>query len=723
MAAVRLEQLSDDYQATPPSQFGNPAADTLSPTLPLSCPGCGALTVGLGTQEQAGYYNLGRKSVKLFITQAKYLPRDSAFTEFKTFDAAVRQAGDVIQSQLGLEKGLNPTTARQVIEESDECMSEVLRPIPSCNRCHHLLHHSSASPIVNPTIQSIQQMIGESPYSYNHIYHVLDAADFPLSFIPQLQRRLDLMPQRSHNRRAKTRVFRQGRRAEISFIITRSDLLAPQKSQVDALMPYLVQVLRDALGPSGKHVRLGNVRCVSSRRGWWTRQVKDEISSRGGGGWMVGKVNVGKSSLFESVFPKGAPEGTVTVSGESNGKSVRTPYQHAADQALSVSGAEAGSLLPPAQPWQQFPSMPTVSHYPGTTASPIRVPFGNGRGELIDLPGLSRGSLEDHVVAKHRPDLVMRQRVKPEQLVIKPGQSLLISGLVRITPTTPDVTFLAYPFVPLASHVTSTDKAIAMSTQTQPSGVLTVAKPGVGPKMALARVFRLEWDVTKQRTGPLTSAAAAGLSSRALPFVVFSTDILIEGCGWVELVAQLYSVRLGIGAAVLPRNVKRIHLDFAFKLNDGHFGARKVWRNYLPRLKYHNPAVSMSVNRTQNQTGPATLTVFFAAPSHSASNASATAPLPSVITQDTPTPGHAPFERTVTIEMKHRHESEILSELLSLTKASPVEPLPEDKAELEKLAEEERQAGLDRARNAAYTEQKRQDKALLDQARGAAGAS
>ena len=73
--------------------------------------------------------------------------------------------------------------------------------------------------------------------------------------------------------------------------------------------------------------------------------------------------------------------------------------------------------------------------------------------------------------------------------------------------------------------------------------------------------------------------------------------------------------------------------------------------------------------------------------------------------------------------MKHRHESEILSELLSLTKASRVEPLPEDKAELEKLAEEERQAGLDRARNAAYTEQKRQDKALLDQARGAAGAS
>ncbi|KAL8674715.1 MAG: hypothetical protein Q9168_000873 [Polycauliona sp. 1 TL-2023] len=582
-------------------------------------------------------------------------------------------------------------------------------------------------------------MISESPYSYNHIYHVLDAADFPLSFIPQLQRRLDITPQRSHNRRAKTRVFHQGRRAEISFIITRSDLLAPQKSQVDALMPYLVQVLRDALGSSGKDVRLGNVRCVSAKRGWWTKHVKDEIWSRGGGGWMVGKVNVGKSNLFESVFPKGAQEGTVTVSERSHDKSKETSSKYLADQERWPSDAGDRSLLPHPQPLQQFPVMPTVSHFPGTTASPIRVPFGSGKGELVDLPGLSRGSLEDHVLEEHRPDLVMRQRVKPEQRVIKPGQSLLISGLVRLTPLTPDVTILAYPFVPLASHVTSTDKAIAISTQAQPSGVPTIAKPGVGQKLALAGRFRLKWDVTKQRAGPLTSAAAAGLSTEVLPFVVYSTDILIEGCGWVELVAQVQGgrhtlpppssqkpvpacVRLGRGAAILPRDVKRLHLDFAFKLNDGHFGARKLWRTYLPRLKYHNPAVSMSVNRTQDQTGPATLTVFFATPADPALKTSAPPPS-SPTTQDTPTSSNAPFERTVTIEMKHRHESEILAELLSLTKASPVEPSREEEVELEKLAEEERQGGLDRARNAAYTEQKRQEKALLDQARGAVGAS
>lgn len=551
--AIPSEQHSHSPHVLPVHKFRNIATVSPSPTLPISCSGCGARTVGFGTTEQAGYYNPGRKSVKLYIAQANQEQGDSSLAESKIFDHAVCQAGDVIQSQLGLERGVDSSTVREDTEEGKEELKEDSRLLPSCNRCHHLIHHNSAASIVNPTIQSIQEMISESPYSYNHIYHVLDAADFPLSFIPQLQRRLDLVPQRSHNRRAKTRVFHQARRAEISFIITRSDLLAPQKAQVDALMPYLVQVLRDALGSSGKDVRLGNVRCVSAKRGWWTKQVKSEIWNRGGGGWMVGKVNVGKSNLFESVFPKGPQAANVTASSGSHGELKTRPHRDSANQERRSSDAEEWSLLPPSQPMRQFPTMPTVSHFPGTTASPIRVPFGSGKGELIDLPGLSRGTLEDHVEEHHRPDLVMRQRVKPEQLVIKPGQSLLISGLVRITSSTPDTTILAYPFVPLASHVTSTDKAIAINTQTQPSGVPTIAKHGVGPKMALAGLFRLRWDVTKQRAGPLTSRAAAGLSTKVLPFVVFSIDIVIEGCGWVELVAQ-----------VRRRDVESMESAFAF---------------------------------------------------------------------------------------------------------------------------------------------------------------
>ncbi|KAL8699028.1 MAG: hypothetical protein Q9224_001593 [Gallowayella concinna] len=129
----------------------------------------------------------------------------------------------------------------------------------------------------------------------------------------------------------------------------------------------------------------------------------------------------------------------------------------------------------------------------------------------------------------------------------------------------------------------------------------------------------------------------------------------------------------------------------------------------------------MTVNRTQNQTGPATLTIFYASPlADSAGNTTSAAPSTST-NQSTPTSDRTPFGRTETIDMKHRHESEILSELMEMTKATPVVATPEEEAELRELAEEERQSGLDRARNAAYTEQKRQEKALLDQARGAVG--
>ena len=338
----------------------------------------------------------------------------------------------------------------------------------------------------------------------------------------------------------------------MSFIITRSDLLAPKKEQVDGLMPYILQVLRDALGGSTEKVRLGNVRCVSSKRGWWTKQVKEDIWNRGGGGWMVGKVNVGKSNLFENVFPKGRTDecdlGSLRHRSQHellsdlpkanrDGKDISQSTQNTNEEM--VSHLPEDSLLPPAPSQTPYPVLPLVSSLPGTTASPIRVPFGGGKGELIDLPGLARGGLEQFVTDVHKIDLVMRDRIKPEQFVIKPGQSLLVGGLLRLTPTTPDLIFLAYPFIPLRCHVTSTERAIALHTQQEDSGASTVAKPGIGSRMQSAGSFSLKWDVTKQRAGPLTKAAAVGLNTQTLPFIVFSADILIEGCGWIELVAQV----------------------------------------------------------------------------------------------------------------------------------------------------------------------------------------
>ncbi|KAL9101644.1 MAG: hypothetical protein Q9163_003119 [Psora crenata] len=625
--------------------------------------------------------------------------------------------------------------------------------VPVCDRCHHILHHLNGVSVAHPTIRSLRNIISESPHKYNHIYHVIDAADFPLSLIPSIQRLLSLTPQRSHNRRARTTYFHHGRVMDISFIITRSDLLAPRKEQVDSLMPCILQILRDTLGHSAAKVRLGNVHCVSAKRGWWTSQVKEEIYERGGAGWMVGKVNVGKSNLFESVFPKGRTSDVNTSTlrhtvepGIQQKQSLSDPIEVTAQldrQQCSGAWFDDGqtlqeSHLPPAPLERPFPVLPLVSSLPGTTASPIRLPFGNGKGELIDLPGLGRGELEAYVKEEHKQDLVMRSRPKPKQISIKYGQSLLLGGLVRITPLTPDLNVLAYPFVPLESHVASTEGVIAIHTQREASTTLSIAKPGIGNRMASAGRFPLKYDVTKQRAGPLTSKAAVGLTTNALPFLVFSTDVLIEGCGWVELVAQvrrkdfvghadagaflddkpypqfeLLDIRIGPGAARLPKEVKGIQLDFAHKYNDGHFGARKVWRSYLPRLKYHNPAVSMTVNRHTNQAGPSTLTIYYshvpAAPS--------SAPQPS-IGLSTKASGHEGEGRIETIDMKHKHESEILHMLTKLTGAVPYEPSQEEVADLEEVKENVRRSRRDSERQAGLNETKRREAALLEQARG-----
>ncbi|KFY89469.1 hypothetical protein V500_05667 [Pseudogymnoascus sp. VKM F-4518 (FW-2643)] len=495
------------------------------PELPERCAGCGSFSQ-TSDATAPGFYTSTRRSVEAYLQgEPRGLARDKSVDAHALESALGQVDGNVLDSLKA-----QPVATTQNI------------PRPVCDRCHKLKHHQSGQSIQHPSIQSIQDTIFESPHKYNHIYHVVDAADFPMSLIPGLYRLLNLTPQRSMNRRSKTGRFYHGKKTEISFIITRSDLLAPVKAQVDSLMPILVEILRDALGSMGKDVRLGNVRCVSARRDWWTKDLKEDIWERGGGGWMVGKVNVGKSRLFASVFPKGRRE--AAQPDPSFSTPTMKPTMDAtlgkSDSSLRATGLlDPLTLLPPAMEEVDYPAMPLVHPLPGTTASPIRVPFGGGKGELIDLPGLARGDLELHVKEPHRLSLVMRSRVVPEQQVIKPGQSLLLGGFIRITPVNPECTILGYAFTPISSHLTSTEKAIGIQTQALETGVENISVPGTGEKIKSAGTFQLKWDVTKQRSGPITASDAAGITADRLPYCILSTDILIEGCGWVELVCQV----------------------------------------------------------------------------------------------------------------------------------------------------------------------------------------
>lgn len=425
---------------------------------------------------------------------------------------------------------------------------------PICDRCHNLLHYHTGESISHPSLQAIEDTISQSPHKHNHVYHILDAADFPMSLVTGIQRQLSFAHLRTKNRRSKSLHWDKGKTWDMSFIITRADVLAPRKEQVDTMMPKMLEILRDALGNTGEEIRLGNVRCVSAKRGWWTKMVKKSIAAQKGGNWLVGKVNVGKSSLFEVVFPKGSENLDEAASAQ-----LRDAFTRSQNDTLESFNAtsmdiedpstqenfanpyqDIASLLPPAQPETKFPAMPLISDLPGTTASPIRVPFSGGRGELIDLPGLERSTIDEFVKPEHKLDLFMKSRIVPERIVMKPGSSLLLGGgLIRITPTTPDLIILAHAFVPIETHLTSTQKAKAIQNDKRESGIRSILRSASKNSISSAGTFDLNCDVTRVHAGPLTRKDAVGLKTERLPFIVYSTDILIESVGWVELVAQV----------------------------------------------------------------------------------------------------------------------------------------------------------------------------------------
>ncbi|KAJ5662444.1 uncharacterized protein N7477_010060 [Penicillium maclennaniae] len=518
------------------------SAQNLVDILPVCCPGCGAFSQTIEPNEP-GYYGKTRKqrrkpSKKDNMEQQNAEAENVAISNAQ--DSSVSDIGDLagestapkpIQGGALPEEWFQPATRNSA--ESQKQLNQV------CDRCHDLIHHNKAVSAPKPTILSIREFLNESPYKDNCVYHILDAADFPMSLIPRIHQALSLQEQRSRNRRAANEKYIGGKKlATLNFIITRSDLLAATKDQVDSKMEYVRSILRESLGKAGKDVRLGNVHMISAHRGWWTKQVKEEIYKHGGGIWVVGKANLHRSLLSQEF--------------EDHGKH---------------GGVDSPTTM-----------LPVISSLPGTTVSPIRIPFGRGKGEVIDLPGLERGQLEDFVRDDHKRDLIMVKRVKPERCTIKPGQSLLLGGgLVRITPVNSEDTVLAACFVPIESHITKTDKAIEIQAEQRPYPGKILMKEGTGSSITSAGKFDLEWDITASNLPALVAKAVKDkkIPIPPLPYRVMSADILIEGCGWVEISVQ----------CLLPKGK---HIGFRPPIECWNFIAekKKADKRKRPRLRY-----------------------------------------------------------------------------------------------------------------------------------------
>lgn len=249
---------------------------------------------------------------------------------------------------------------------------------------------------------------------------------------------------------------------------------------------------------------------------------------------------------------------------------------------------------------------------------------------------------------------------------------------------------------------------------------------------------------------------------------------------------QLMEVRNGPGAAILPPNVTKLHLEFAHKWNNGHLGPRKFWREHLPRLKYHNPAIPMIVNRTFNQDDAAVLTVYMrddgsapllldapASPTPKAKAETKSTPTASTSADESSTPqppaagdpaaaetssktkttdaatqpskkatesldpwAHiasstdgsatapppARGERAITISMRRAHSDEIWRRLAEATGARDCETTEEDRVEIERLARLREQAAKDRAVQKKFRDGIKAEKQMLERARKEADA-
>ncbi|KZL77508.1 50S ribosomal protein Mrp49 [Colletotrichum tofieldiae] len=191
------------------------------------------------------------------------------------------------------------------------------------------------------------------------------------------------------------------------------------------------------------------------------------------------------------------------------------------------------------------------------------------------------------------------------------------------------------------------------------------------------------------------------------------------GQRWHALRAIL-NIRFGPGAATLPPNVTRIHMEFARRAEDGHFGPKKFWRDMLPRLKYYNPAIPMIVNRKSNNEGAAVMSVYFSATDAPVDPSTLPQPPSSAIDNSKAQPPLEGVERVVKIDMKGKHSQEILDRFLAETKAEAILPGPEDETEMKAVEELKIKGEKDRQRNLKIREEEKREKAMLARARAEA---
>lgn len=171
-------------------------------------------------------------------------------------------------------------------------------------------------------------------------------------------------------------------------------------------------------------------------------------------------------------------------------------------------------------------------------------------------------------------------------------------------------------------------------------------------------------------------------------------------------------------AAIWERGMMQNQLGMLLRVTNRR-GNRKFWREYLPRLKYHNPSIPMIVNRHDQMQNPPLMTIYLR------NSGSATPePLsqtPSSRTNISKAQPPASDERTIQIDMKDKRSAQILEFFMAETGAVPLQPTPEEIAEMRQLETMQKQGTADRERVGRIRAEKKREEEMLKRAKAAGG--
>ncbi|KAF2847147.1 hypothetical protein T440DRAFT_471251 [Plenodomus tracheiphilus IPT5] len=168
-------------------------------------------------------------------------------------------------------------------------------------------------------------------------------------------------------------------------------------------------------------------------------------------------------------------------------------------------------------------------------------------------------------------------------------------------------------------------------------------------------------------------------------------------------------------------------MEFNTKIYGGHRGARKFWREMLPRIKYRNPAIPIEVNRHSDPSGPSLLHIY----THTKTQPTSSTTASPVAQQSANTPPSAtPNARntmvpdttppTYTLNIRDQQEGEILEAFVKTLECEEVKPSPEEEQQMRDLKEQEERSEQDRVLMRETLLKERREAEMLKLARGEA---